>query len=84
MAQFDPVMNEHVRRIQEKETKVHFLSSQIQNEIIELIGRKIVEEIVRSVKKAKCFSTIMDCTPDASHTEQLSVVFRVLSVSYHH
>lgn len=53
MAQFDPVMNEHLRRIQNKETKVHYLSSQIQNEIIALIGDKIIDEIVKRVKKAK-------------------------------
>lgn len=78
MAQFDPVMNEHARRIQQKETKVHYLSYQIQNKIIELVGGKIVKEIVRRVKKAKYFSIIMDCTPDTSHTEQLSIVLRVV------
>uniref|UniRef100_A0A3Q2DVQ2 TTF-type domain-containing protein n=1 Tax=Cyprinodon variegatus TaxID=28743 RepID=A0A3Q2DVQ2_CYPVA len=79
MAQFDPIMSEHLRRIQNKETMVHYLSSQIQNEIIALIGDKVVEEIVKRVKKAKYFSVIMDCTPDISHTEQLSVVLRVVN-----
>lgn len=37
MAQFDPVLNEHIRRIQNKETKVHYLSGAIQNEIITLV-----------------------------------------------
>uniref|UniRef100_A0A3Q3E423 Uncharacterized protein n=1 Tax=Labrus bergylta TaxID=56723 RepID=A0A3Q3E423_9LABR len=68
------VMNEHLRKIQNKATKVHYLSSQIQNKIIALIGDKILEEIVRKVKRAK----LMDCTPDISHTEQLSVVLRVI------
>lgn len=63
MAQFNPVMNEHLRKIQNKETKVHYLSSKIQNEIIALIGDKVLDEIVRRVKKAKYFSIIMDCTP---------------------
>lgn len=79
MAMFDPVMTEHLRRIQNKETKVHYLSSTIQNEIISLLGEKILEEIVKRVKKAKYFSIIMDCTPDKSHTEQLSVVLRVVN-----
>lgn len=79
MAQFDPVMNDHLRRIQQKETKVHYLSSLIQNEIIELVGDKIVEEIVKRAKKAKYFSIIMDCTPDTSHNEQLSIVLRIVN-----
>lgn len=60
-------MNEHVRRIQTKQTKVHYLSNEIQNEVISLVGDKISEEIARQVKKAKYFSVIMDCTPDISH-----------------
>lgn len=79
MAMFDPVMTEHVRRIQTKETKVQYLSGTIQNEVIGLLGDKILEEIVRRVKKAKYYSIIMDCTPDKSHTEQLSVVLRVVN-----
>uniref|UniRef100_A0A672ZBF4 TTF-type domain-containing protein n=1 Tax=Sphaeramia orbicularis TaxID=375764 RepID=A0A672ZBF4_9TELE len=79
MAKFDPVMNEHLRRIQQKETKVHYLSSQIQNEIIELVGGKIVAEIVQRVQKAKYFSIIMDCSPDTSHTQQLSIVLRIVN-----
>ncbi len=53
MAQFDPILNEHIRRIQNKEAKVHYLSSTIQNEIITLIGDKILQEIVGRVKKVK-------------------------------
>jgi len=79
MAQFDPVLNEHIRRIQNKEVKVHYLSSTIQNEIITLIGDKIMQEIVSRVTKAKYFSVIMDCIPDVSHTEQLSVVLRIVN-----
>lgn len=58
---------------------MHSLSSTIQNEIIALLGDKILIEIVRRVKKAKYFSIIMDCTPDKGHTEQLSVVLRVVN-----
>ncbi len=79
MAQFDPVLSEHIRRIQNKETKVHYLSVVIQNEIMTLVRDKILEEIVRRVTKAKYFSIIMDCTPDISHKEQLSIVLRIVN-----
>uniref|UniRef100_A0A9J8CNG3 TTF-type domain-containing protein n=1 Tax=Cyprinus carpio carpio TaxID=630221 RepID=A0A9J8CNG3_CYPCA len=80
MAQFDSVMTEHIRRIQNQETRrVHYLSGTIQNEIIAIIGNKVLEEIVRRVHRAKYYSVIMDCTPDVSHKEQLSIVLRIVN-----
>ncbi|KAF7641540.1 hypothetical protein LDENG_00278200 [Lucifuga dentata] len=79
MAQFDPVMSERLRWIDHKEVKDHSLSNTIQNELIALIGQKIKDAIVHKVKEAKYFSVIMDCTPDISHTEQLSLVLRTVN-----
>ncbi len=80
MAQFDPILNEHIRRIQTKEAKVYYLSSTIQNEIITLIGDKILQEILGRVKKAKYYSVIMDSTPDVIHTDQFYVVLRIVNL----
>lgn len=79
MGQFDSVMNQHLKRMKNQESKVHYLSPRIQNEIIDLVGEKIIEEIITRVKAAKYFSVIMDCTPDVSHKEQLSLVLRIIS-----
>lgn len=49
------------------------------NEISALIGNKVLEEIVRRVHRAKYYSVIMDCTPDVSHKEQLSIVLRIVN-----
>lgn len=73
------ILNKHIRRIQNKEAKAHYLSSIIQNKIITLIVDKILPEIVGRVKKAKYYSVIMDPTPDVSHTNQLSVVLRIMN-----
>lgn len=74
MAQFDPVMREHLRRIQAKELSDTYLSKPIQNELICLVAKCTTDAIVERVKKAKYYAVIMDCTLDLSHNEQLSVV----------
>ena len=39
-----------------------------------------MEAIVGEIKLSKYFSIIPDCTPDISHTKQLSVTIRIVSV----
>lgn len=82
MAQFDPVMKEHLNRVQ-KGTSSHttsYLGHQIQNELIDLLSSKVISIMVSDIKLAKFFSIILDCTSDVSHTEQLSVVIRIVSL----
>uniref|UniRef100_A0A3Q1DI04 TTF-type domain-containing protein n=1 Tax=Amphiprion ocellaris TaxID=80972 RepID=A0A3Q1DI04_AMPOC len=79
MAQFDPVMREHLRRIEAKEQNETFLSPRNQNELISLVAKCTIDAIVERVKNAKYYAVIMDCTPDVSHTEQLSVVLRIVT-----
>ena len=53
-----------------------YLSHQIQNQIIDIIGTTISEEIVRRLKEAELFAVIVDETPDTSHKEKLSITVR--------
>ncbi|CAN1176223.1 Zinc finger MYM-type protein 1 [Linum perenne] len=76
LAEFDPVIKEHVHRITNDEIHFHYLGNRIQNEIIILLASTIKSEIVRKIKKAKYFSVILDCTPDISHQEQMSMILR--------
>ena len=36
--------------------------------------------MLREIKLAKYYSIILDCTPDLSHVEQLSVIVRMVAV----
>lgn len=76
---FDAVTAEHLRRITSKETYVHYLGKNIQNEIIELLGSKVKQHILKLVNEWTYYAIILDCTSDVSHTEQLSLVFRFVS-----
>jgi len=61
---------------------VTFLSADSQNKIIESIGDKLLQKIVCEIKSAGIYSIAMDCTTDASHADQLSLIIRYLNDSY--
>ena len=76
MARRDPILKELQDRIKNKNTKDHYLSPTIQNELIELLATEVEKENLQQLKLAKYFSIFLDCTPDMSHHEQMSVILR--------
>ena len=80
IAKFDPVMKEHTRRIQSEVIHDHYLGKTIQNELINIMGSKVRETIITSIKTAKYFAIILDCTPDVSHQEQFSLTIRHVKI----
>ena len=76
LARRDPILKELQDRIKNKNTKDHYLSPTIQNELIELLATEVEKENLQQLKLAKYFSIIFDCTPDMSHHEQMSVILR--------
>ncbi|KAI7800882.1 transposase [Triplophysa rosa] len=81
MARFDPIMNDHLNHVERGTASHHsYLGYHVQNELIDLLSSKIISALVDDIKQAKFFSVILDCTPDISHTEQLSVVIGVVSL----
>ena len=76
LARRDPILKELQDRIKNKNNKDHYLSPTIQNELIELLATEVEKENLQQLKLAKYFSIILDCTPDMSHHEQMSVILR--------
>ncbi|XP_038644234.1 zinc finger MYM-type protein 1-like, partial [Scyliorhinus canicula] len=80
LGKYDLTMSKHLRRVVSKETHIHYCEKNVQNEIINLLGNAVQENILNRAKEAKYFSLILDCTPDISHVEQLSFTIRFLDV----
>jgi hypothetical protein len=86
LANYDPVLNEHlnkVRHFQEKgdRMQVHYLSHDIQNEFISLCAAEVTKKILEEREKAKYYSVIVDATPDSSHLEQTVILLRYVNLT---
>lgn len=70
-------MAEHLNRVQNNQNNFpHYLGDKIQNELIGEIGNKIKTYIITLLKLCKYYSIMLDCTPDVSHQEQITVIVR--------
>ena len=71
LANYTTVINEHIFGNQlSKKGMTTYLSPTIQNKLIELLGKKVKDLILKEIKTAKYFSILLDSTPDISHIDQ--------------
>ncbi|XP_055843517.1 uncharacterized protein LOC129910240 [Episyrphus balteatus] len=77
LAEYDPFLSAHLAKYGNKgKGRPSYLSSTICEELIEILGNRVLEFIVNEIIEAKYFSISVDSTPDISHTDQLTVVLR--------
>ena len=80
IAQFDPFLKEHIEKYGQKgRGTTSYLSSTVCEEFIDLMGEKVKKTIAAELQHAKYFSVIVDSTPDLSHVDQLTLIFRFVS-----
>lgn len=72
ISEFDVVMKSHL----ESNARNKYLTPASQNDFINAIGVRIRDTILNRIKESKYYSIILDCTPDVSHQEQMTIIFR--------
>lgn len=77
LARFDPVLKELLERPQ---GSFKYLSPSNQNEIIYIIAKRVQCDIQEEINSAPFFSVIMDTTQDISKRDQLSQVYRYVTI----
>ncbi|GFX98995.1 TTF-type domain-containing protein [Trichonephila clavipes] len=81
LSKYDLTLREHMQRTNEKQLTQHYLSHDIQNELIALMSKSVIEEIIHRVKQAKYYAFLLDCTRDVSRVEQMSIILRFCNSS---
>ncbi|XP_076806126.1 zinc finger MYM-type protein 1-like [Clavelina lepadiformis] len=77
LAEYDTLLASHIRKYANcGKGHISYLSSTICEELVQLMGQKVQDTILKEAKKAKYFSVSIDSTPDVSHLDQLTIVIR--------
>lgn len=82
LSEYDPFLSHHIEKYGNKGSgNVSYVSSDTCDEFISIMGTKVLNQIIKEVNEAHYFSLIVDSTPDMSHTDQLAVVLRYVSLN---
>lgn len=74
----DEILEKH---FETSSSKVQYTSSIIQNELIDIYGKIIVEKLVYNINGAECFTALADETTDISGQEQFPLCVRYIDDS---
>ena len=82
IAEYDPILRNHLVHAQVHDGAVSSLFPAIQNESIGIIAENVRSELLRSIKRNKYYGAMLDTTPDASHHEQMSQIIQYVDVNF--
>lgn len=82
IAQYDPLLENHLQHARENPKSVSYLSPEIQNEFICLLASTVRKQLLSDIKRNKYYGILLDSTPDLGHREQLSEVIRYVDVDF--
>ena len=72
IAKFDLLVQNHLEYAQKNWRPASYLSAEVRNEFIQLLGSTVRNKLLSDIKTAKYYGLIFDSTSDAAHREQMS------------
>lgn len=79
LSKYDDFLNLHIEKhAQQGSGHVNYLSSTIYEQLIEIIGNRLLDTILIYIKDSKYFGLSADSTTDVGHVDQLSLSVRYL------
>lgn len=79
LAEYDEFLRGHLETHGNRGSgHTNYLSSTLCEEVVNIIGKQVFDEIISRIKKSKYFSISLDSTPDEGHVDQLSLGFKYL------
>ena len=79
LAQYDDFLKQHIQKHANLGSgHTNYLSSTICEELVQLMGKRVLDEIVSRIKRSRYYSVTLDSTPDERHVDQLTFVFRFM------
>ena len=79
LSEFDSFLEEHLKMYGNPgKGNPSYLSANICEEFIELMGQQVLYTILEELKESKYYSISVDSTPDISHTDQLTFTVRYI------
>lgn len=77
---FDDFLAAHIAKYANRgKGSTSYLSPAVCNELIALLVADVRNKIISEINNAKYFALILDSTPDVSHTDQFTVIFRYVN-----
>ena len=77
LAQYDDFLKQHIQKHANLGSgHTNYLSSTICEELVHLMGKRVLDDSVSRIKRSRYYSVTLDSTPDEGHVDQLTLVFR--------
>ena len=82
IAQYDPVLGNHLKHTTENPGSVSYLLSEIQNEFFSILASTVRNQLLSNIRKNKYYGILLDSTPVIGHREQLSQMIRFVDINF--